>query len=58
MALKDYFFSFKPSQSLGWTKLFTSYKPKITDPMMYIFLSLRGGLGKRIYGPSRLFHLF
>ena len=54
MAHKDYLFSFEPSQSLGWTKRFTSYKPKIIDPMTY----LRGWEGKRVYGPSRLFHLF
>ena len=27
------------SQSLGWTKHFTSYKPKVIDPMMYFFFS-------------------
>ena len=57
MAQKDYSFSFEPSQSLGWTKHFTSYKPKIIDSMMYLF-SLRGREGKRVYGPSRLFHFF
>ena len=57
MALKEYLFPFEQSQSLGWTKLFTSYKPKIIDPMIYFF-SLRGGVSKRIYGSSRLFHLF
>ena len=36
MALQGYFFSSEPSQSLGLTKLFTSYKPKIIDTMMYI----------------------
>ena len=53
---------FEPSQSLGWTKHFTTYKPKIIDPMMYIYIYIyiyfRGGVGKRVYGPSRLFHLF
>ena len=32
---------FEPSQSLGWTKHFTSYKPKIIDPIctyMYIYI--------------------
>ena len=29
---------FELSQSLGWIKYFTSYKPKIIDPMMYIYI--------------------
>ena len=30
----------RQSQSLGWTKHFTSYKPKIIDPVMYFFFFL------------------
>ena len=48
MALLDYFFSFEPNQSLGWTKHFTSFKPMIIDPVIYFFFE-RGGMGKRIY---------
>ena len=58
MTHKDYLFSFEPSQSLGCTKLFTSYK-LIEDNRSYdVIFSLRGWEGKRVYGPSRLFHLF
>ena len=32
-------------QSLGWTKHFTSYKPKIIDPRMYMYFFFFEGLG-------------
>ena len=38
MAIKNHFFSLEPSQSLGWTKLFTSYKPKTIDHnVLFVF---------------------
>ena len=36
---------FEPIQSIGWTKHFTSYKPKIIDPMMYMYIYFFLGVG-------------